>query len=120
MPRLKNPNRRAALLEKQKAIQTQLRNIDRQEKQSARKDDTRGKIIIGGIARTEMQKNPQGPLALRLRELMLEFVEPRDRHLFPFLPALESAAPQPSAPVEVTGTGNAETKGGFYQIPDTQ
>lgn len=53
----------------------------------ARKDDTRRKIIAGALALADMDKNPQSPFALRMRELLETYVEKeQERALFSLEP----------------------------------
>jgi hypothetical protein len=107
------PDKRTSLLEQQKAIAAKLKAIDLSEKKTARKNDARVKIITGSIVRTDIEKNPQSPLATRVRELLNQFVEPRDRHLFPFLPPVEVAKEKPAAQIEVTAKANDAPKASF-------
>lgn len=114
MARKPNPDKRASLLEQQKAIAAKLKAIDLSDKKTARKNDTRVKVITGSIVRADIEKNPQSPLATRVRELLNQFVEPRDRNLFPFLPPVEVAKAKPPAQNEVIEKPKEETKGGFF------
>ena len=88
MARATDADRRNALLAKQKAIEEELKKLDARQSDQERKDDTRRKVIAGALALEDMTKNPNGPLAARLKELLEDFVEPRSRHLFPFIKQL--------------------------------
>ena len=89
MARPRDKDRRSSLLEQRRAIDEQLRKIEARQREQDRKDDTRRKVIAGALALEDMQKNPDSPLAARLRELLHDYVEPRSRHLFAFLPKLD-------------------------------
>jgi hypothetical protein len=91
MTRQKAPDRKTALEIKRKQIEAQLRAISAREKQTSRKDDTRRKVIAGSIALKFMDNSPQSPVAVTMLNLLDEFVEPRSRYLFPFLPAKEAS-----------------------------
>jgi hypothetical protein len=93
MTRQKAPDRKTALEIKRKQIDAQIKAIDARNNKQARKDDTRRKVIAGSLALGFTEKNPQSPVALTMLNLLDEFVEPRSRYLFPFLPAKE-ASPQ--------------------------
>lgn len=87
MPRLPPSEKRKALMEQRAALDEQLRNIDKAEREQARKDETRRKIVAGAIALEHLEKNPNDPAAQKIKALLNEFVETRDRALFPFLPS---------------------------------
>lgn len=100
MPRLKPTERRAQLLEQKAKLDAQLRTLDAKAKQIARKEDTRRKVIAGALALEHMEQHPHDPFALKLRELLTQYVEPHARRLFPFLPAIVA---------EPTPVGDTET-----------
>jgi outer membrane biosynthesis protein TonB len=85
--------RKAALEIKRKQIDAQINAIDARNNKQARKDDTRRKIIAGGIVLRFTEKNPHNPVAATMLGLLDEGVEPRSRYLFPFLPAKEASPP---------------------------
>ena len=85
MPRVKGQDRRATLLEKQKQIANQLAAIDAKAREQARKDDTRRKVIAGALILEHMEANPRTAIAQTMRELLVQYVDPKARHLFPFL-----------------------------------
>jgi hypothetical protein len=88
VPRLKPYEKREALLKKRAELDAQLRMIETQTRNAERKRDTRRKVIAGAIALEHMKRNPQDPVTAKLSELLNQYVEPRSRDLFPFLPAL--------------------------------
>jgi hypothetical protein len=92
MPRLKLDAKRAQLIEQKAKLEAQLRALDAKKKLTTRKEDTRRKVIAGALALEHMEKNPTGPFAATLRELLGRYVEPRSRHLFASLPVLVSEA----------------------------
>ena len=107
------PDKRASLLEQQKAIAAKLRAIDLSERKLPVKI-TRA-LKYHGVNRADgYREKPAKPLANRVRELLNQFVEPRDRHLFPFLPPVEVAKAKPPAQNEVIEKPKEETKGGFF------
>ena len=88
MPRLKPNEKRAALMKKRAELDAQLRSIEAQERDAERKRDTRRKIVAGAIALEQIARDPTGAFAVRLKELLDEFVDARSRDLFPYLPPL--------------------------------
>jgi hypothetical protein len=103
MPRLKPQEKREALIKKRAELDAQLRTIEAQEREAERRRDTRRKVVAGAIALEQIARDPTGAFALQLTELLSQFVEPRSRELFPFLPALPEKAAEVSAK-----TGEAE------------
>jgi hypothetical protein len=78
-------------------VQRDLRLARAYKKDQARRDETRRKIIGGDIAETYALKNPATEWAKLYGKLLVEFVLPRDRHLFAdlfqaLLPPDEAAA----------------------------
>lgn len=106
MPRLKLTEKRVQLLEQKAKLDAQLRALDSKAKQTARKEDTRRKVIAGALALEHMEQHPHDPFAIKLRELLTLYVEPHSRRLFPFLPTIVAE----SAAVTVTDsdTGSAQ------------
>ena len=56
------------------------------EKDQARRDDTRRKVIAGALALEHFEKNPGSEFGKKMFELLDEYTRPDDRHLFAFLP----------------------------------
>jgi hypothetical protein len=76
------------LREKKSQIEARIKNIQSRERQLARKNDTRRKIIAGALALHHMEKNPDDPFSKKLLRLLDEYVtKPYERNLFG-LPAL--------------------------------
>jgi len=98
MPRLSPAQKRALLAKEHEQLLAQMRALDRTIAADERKKDTRRKIIAGAIAIEHVQRNPDDAAALKLRALLDEYVEGRDRHLFPFLLAHEAKPAEPQAP----------------------
>jgi large subunit ribosomal protein L7/L12 len=92
MPRLKLDAKRAQLIEQKAKLEAQLRTLDAKKKLTERKEDTRRKVIAGALALEHMEQNPNDPFAVAMRELLTHFVEPRARHLFPFLKAFATVS----------------------------
>jgi hypothetical protein len=97
MPRLTPQEKREVLVRKRAELDAQIRAEEAKHKAQERKRDTRRKVIAGAIALEQMERNPEGPFAAQLRELLGKFVEPRSRELFPFLPALAAKAAEENA-----------------------
>ena len=51
--------------------------------EQARKNDTRRKIVIGGVVANHLEKFPDDGFSKKTREMLGSYVLPRDRHLFP-------------------------------------
>lgn len=97
-------------LEKLKQDQAQLaariKDLESRNRQKARKDDTRRKVIAGSLALHHMEKNPQGPFAQTLSRLLDEYVtKPNERALFglPPVPDVEPDAGSNATPVVLSG-----------------
>ena len=58
-------NSRDALLEKRRRIEAQLKALDARDREQQRKDDTRRKIIIGGLVMAEMESDTDLRAAVR-------------------------------------------------------
>jgi len=95
--RLNASNRKTALEKKREQIEAQLKTIAAREKETARKEDTRRKVIAGALALEHMGKNPHSPFAGIMHDLLTNYVEPRSRYLFPFVPPVEPLKEGPSA-----------------------
>jgi len=90
MPRLNPADRMTVLLRKQEQIANQLKQLKSREKDTERKADTRRKVIAGALALEHMERHPGSEFSKVLFSLINEFVEPRSRHLFAFLPKGDS------------------------------
>ena len=89
MPRMKPTDKIEALRQKQAQIAAQLKAAEAREKETARKADTRRKVIAGALAVEHAEKNPKSEFAKVLTKLLDEYVaRPADRALFPALPPL--------------------------------
>src|SRR5271163_2022103 len=97
MPKATPQDKRAKLNQQKAEIAAQLRALDAKEKQSQRKDDTRRKVIVGALAWEHAAKNPQSHFALKLRELITDYVKPDARRLFDFLAAPDATQPSASS-----------------------
>ena len=86
MPRLSAQDRKAALLKRQQEIANQLKQLNARERETERKSDTRRKVIAGALALEHLAKNPNSEFGKTMLRLLDEYVEPRARALFPFLP----------------------------------
>ena len=72
------------------------------EKDQTRKDDTRRGVIAGNIALKHFEKNAGTDWSKQYFRLLDEYVLPRDRFLFEFLPAREAP------PIAEDDTGGAD------------
>lgn len=103
MTRLNASDRKTALEKKRQQIEAQLKAIAARDKETARKEDTRRKVIAGALALEHMEKNPHSPFAGIMQDLLAQYVEPRSRYLFASLPPVEppkeaaNVAPAPPA-----------------------
>jgi hypothetical protein len=70
-------NSRDALLEKRRKIEAQLKALDARDREQQRKDDTRRKIIIGGLVMAEMESDAD--LRAAVRRLIEEKAGDKDR-----------------------------------------
>jgi hypothetical protein len=106
MPRQKPKDKIERLRLELAQKQAQLKAEEAREKETARKSDTRRKVIAGALAVEHMEKNPTSDFAKVLGKLLDEYVtRPMDRALFPNLPAPSPANPVPQpqpAAMEVT------------------
>jgi hypothetical protein len=91
MPRKQtaNPERLKTLQQRLESVQRQIRAARAREKDQARREDARAKIIAGALALEHFQKNPDSEFGKVLFRLLDEYARPEDRRLFAFLPARE-------------------------------
>lgn len=90
MPRKAPKDKLADLKERQAQIAAQIKLLDAREKEQARKNDTRRKVIAGALALEHAQKNPDSAFAGQLSRLLDEYVtRPAERALFPALEGQE-------------------------------
>lgn len=97
------PRSRAAPAERLETLQQRLAKVQREirlararEKDQARRDDARRKIIAGALALEHYEKNPGSEFGRIMFRLLDEYVRPDDRALFAFLPGRD-APPSPAA-----------------------
>jgi large subunit ribosomal protein L7/L12 len=81
----------AALQQRRQEIDNQVKLLEAREKEQARKDDSRRKIIAGALALEHLTKNPESEFGKVMARLLDEYVETRNRALFPFLPEKKKA-----------------------------
>ncbi|MGE4046482.1 MAG: mobilization protein [Acetobacteraceae bacterium] len=88
MPRARkaDPERLKKLEQRFEKAQRSLRHARAQEKEQARADDARRKIIAGALALEHYEKNPGSEFGKILFRLLDEYARPEDRQLFEFLP----------------------------------
>ena len=98
MARLEPAERRARLLKERAKLDAQLRGIEAQEREAARKLDTRQKIIAGAIVLEQIARDPTGAGAIQVVAWLDQFVEDRSRGLFPFLPSSGDKTAKASEP----------------------
>lgn len=101
MPRQKPTDKIETLRRKRAELDAQLKAAEARANETARKADTRRKVIAGALAVEHMEKNPNSEFANVLGRLLNEYVvRPADRALFPSLPPVAaSSAPQSPAPL---------------------
>jgi len=102
MARLEPAERRARLLKERAKLDEQLRGIEAQEREAARKLDTRQKIVAGAIFLEQIARDPTGAYAIQLAATLDQFVDDRSRGLFPFLPSSgdkTAKASEPNRPI---------------------
>jgi hypothetical protein len=87
MPRISTTDKLTTLRQRQAEIANQLKLLEAREREQARKDDSRRKIIAGALALEHAEKNPDDAFSRQLFRLLDEYVAPRNRGLFPGLPA---------------------------------
>lgn len=86
---------RDALLEKRRQIEAQLKALDAREREQRRKDETRRKIILGGLVMAEMETDPA--LHATIRKLIEEKAAERDRTILTDWLASVAAGPMDEA-----------------------
>lgn len=90
------------LLQRKAKLESDLARLRAQERNAARKDDTRRKIVLGGALLAAMDS---GSLSSEIGRMLVErFVARRDRKLFDGSPLAASAAGAESVPPEVPDT----------------
>jgi hypothetical protein len=85
--------RKVLLQQRLERVQRQIRKLEAGEKDQARRDDARRKIIAGALALEHREKNPDSEFGKHLFKLLDEYARPEDRRLFEFLP-VRDAPPQ--------------------------
>jgi hypothetical protein len=88
-----DPERLRTLEQRAEKAQRALRRARALEKDQARADDARRKIIAGALALEHMDKNPGSDFGKTLFRLLDEYARPHERHLFAFLPVRDVPAP---------------------------
>jgi hypothetical protein len=97
-------------LEQQLAkAQRKLRQARAIEKDQARKDDTRRGVIAGHIALNHFERNAGSEWGKTYFRLLDEYVLPRDRFLFEFLPVREAP---PASQEAIVGADQPDTLNG--------
>lgn len=87
MARVKQADRLVSVQEKIRQLQAQEAAMLARQKEQARKDDTRRKVIAGALAIEHFEKNPDSEFARVMLRLLNDYVtRPSDRALFPSLP----------------------------------
>jgi hypothetical protein len=85
MPRLTTTDKMTALRKRQEEIAAQLKLLEARDKEQARKDDSRRKIIAGALALEHAEKNPDSDFGRQMFRLLEDHVPARSRPLFPLL-----------------------------------
>ena len=94
------------LLQRKAKLESDLARLRAQEKNAARKDDTRRKIVLGGALLAAMDSGAfQEEVG---RKLVGRFVADRDKKLFDGTPLAVSATGAESVPPEAPGTATRE------------
>lgn len=84
------------LKEKMAQLDAQIKGVEARERQQARKNDTRRKIIAGALALHHAEKNPEDSFSKKLFRLLNEYVtKPYERKLFG-LPLTDEATQNPA------------------------
>lgn len=98
--------REKGLLQRKAKLESDLARLRAQEKNAARKDDTRRKIVLGGALLAAMET---GAIQEEVgRKLVGRFVAERDQKLFNGSPLAVSATGAESAPLEAPDTALRE------------
>ena len=85
MARQKPTDKIEELRKRQSQITAQLKALEAREREQARKDDARRKIIAGALALEHLEKNPDSEFSKQMLALLNEYVPARSRDLFPVL-----------------------------------
>lgn len=94
------------LLQRKAKLESDLARLRAKEKQAARRDDTRRKIVLGGALLAAMDS---GAMPSEIgRKLVARFVADRDRKLFDGTPLAMSATGADSAVPEAPDTATRE------------
>ena len=95
MPRTKGTDKLEALRKQAAQIQAQIQAGEARQREQARKDDTRRKVIAGALALEHMEKNAPSEFAKIMTRLLDEYVtRPNDRALFDGLPERTDEKPE--------------------------
>ena len=86
---------RDALLEKRRQIEAQIKALDARDREQRRKDETRRKIILGGLVMAEMDTDPA--LHATIRKLIEEKAAEKDRTILTDWLASVAARPMDEA-----------------------
>jgi len=78
-------------------VQRDLRLAREAQKDQARRDDARRKIIAGALALEHFEKNPGSEFGKIMFRLIDEYARPDERRLFQFLPKRDDR-PEPDLP----------------------
>ena len=89
-PRTSDPEQLQKLQARLERVQRQIRAARSREKDQARRDDARRKIIAGALALEHFEKNPGSEFARIIFRLLDEYARSDDRRLFAFLPARDT------------------------------
>lgn len=91
MPKQKPLDKLETLRERMKQLAAQEAAILARQKEQARKDDTRRKVIAGALALEHLAGNAKSEFSRIMNKLLNEYVtRPSDRALFPTLEGLSS------------------------------
>jgi hypothetical protein len=99
MPRQRkvDPERLQTLEQRLAKVQRDLRLAREAQKDQARRDDARRKIIAGALALEHFEKNPGSEFGKIMFRLIDEYARPDERRLFQFLPKRDDR-PEPDLP----------------------
>lgn len=85
-PRRVEPEHLQTLEQRLAKVQRDLRLARANQKDQARRDDARRKIIAGALALEHFAKNPGSDFGKTMFRLIDEYTRPDERYLFDFLP----------------------------------
>ena len=85
-PRRVEPEHLQTLEQRLAKVQRDLRLARATQKDQARRDDARRKIIAGALALEHFAKNPDSDFGKTMFRLLDEYTRPDERYLFHFLP----------------------------------